>query len=489
MNIALVTAEAAPFAKAGGLADIAQSLPVEWHELGQNPIVIMPKYGSLDIHKYGFKPTNLTINVPMSWWTEYGYLWYGTFPGTDVPVYLIENADYFNREGIYGYPDEYPDNDRRYIFFSRAIFEVLKAINFYPDIIHAHDFHTAFSMAFLKTHYRHDPRFSSCAGVFTIHNLAYQGWFNPQRAMDLSGFGMSQFFPGSNFEHLGTVNAMKVGIMFADKITTVSPNYANEIRMPYFSEGMQIPLNERGADLVGILNGVLYSEWSPENDNLIYQKYDSENLKIKRENKLAFLAEHGIGIGDFPDIPLIGMVTRLAEQKGVDILMWKMEEFLSQNSVRFTLLGSGESRYVDYFKYLEWKYPGRALIHIGYDNQMSHKILASSDFLMMPSRFEPCGLTQMYALKYGTIPIVRMTGGLVDSVFEYNYEYASGTGFTFWQYNADDLAYSIRRAISVYNNEPHWTLIRKNAMNQDFSSRRSALEYLKIFNWALEKVR
>ena len=489
MNIVLATAEAAPFAKAGGLADIAQSLPTEWKKHGQNPIVIMPKYGNMDIHRYGFKPTNLILNVQMSWWMEYGHLWYGTFPDTDVPVYLIENADYFNRPGIYGYPDEYPDNDRRYIFFSKAVFEAIKAINFVPDIIHAHDFHTAFTMAFLKSFYVHDPRFSNTAGIYTIHNLAYQGWFNPKRAMELSGLGMENYFSGSWFEHLGTVNAMKVGIMFADKITTVSPNYANEIRMSYFSEGMQGPLNERGGDLVGILNGVLYSEWSPEMDNLIYKKYNSQNLKIKRENKLAFLREHGIGDGDNPDTPLFGMVSRLAEQKGIDLLTWRLEEFLAQKSIRFTLLGTGESKYVDYFKYLEWKYPGKALIHIGYDNDIAHKILAASDFLMMPSRFEPCGLTQMYAMKYGTIPVVRMTGGLVDSVHEYDYPSGTGTGFTFFQYNADDMSYAMRRAISVFAENPHWDIIRKNAMAMDYSSSRTAMEYLKVFNWALEKKR
>ncbi len=489
MNILLATAETAPFAKAGGLADIAQSLPAEWEKHGQNPIIVMPKYGDMDIHKFGFKPTGLVLNVPMSWWTEYGYLWEGTLPDSNVPVFLIENSDYFNRNGIYGYPDEFPDNDRRYIFFSRAVFEATKAINFTPDIIHAHDFHTAFTMAFLKSHYRNDPRFSKTAGVYTIHNLAYQGWFDPQRAMELSGFGMSQYYPGSWFEHLGKVNAMKVGIMFADKITTVSPHYANEIRQPYFSEGMQNPLNQRGGDLIGVLNGVLYSEWSPENDDYIYFRYGINSLDVKRQNKLTYLHEHGLSEKDNLDLPLVGMVTRLAEQKGIDLLTWRLEEFLARNEFRFTILGSGESRYVDYFKYLEWKYPGLALVHIGYNNHLSHRILASSDYLLMPSRFEPCGLTQMYALKYGTIPVVRLTGGLVDTVHEYDYATGKGTGFSFFQYNAEDLSYALRRAMSIYGREPHWDILRTNAMAQDHSASRSALEYLKVFNWALEKVR
>lgn len=489
MNIILATAEAAPFAKAGGLADIAQSLTTEWKEHGQNPIIILPKYGHIDIHKYGFKPTGSVLNVPMSWWMEYAQLWYGTLPDSDVSVYLVENADYFNRPGIYGYPDEFADNDRRYIFFSRSIFEAAKAINFYPEIVHAHDFHTAFTMAFLKSHYRFDPMFARTAGVYTIHNLAYQGWFDPVRAMDFSGFGMSQFYPGSWFEHFGKVNAMKVGIMFADKITTVSPNYAHEIRMSYFSENMQDALNLRGNDLIGVLNGVLYPEWSPEQDKYIDHKYSPTTLEFKHENKLAFLQEHGIDELEDKSIPLVGMISRLTEQKGIDLLKWKLEDFIANYNIRFVLLGSGESRFVDFFKYLEWKYPHKALIHIGYDNQLSHKILAASDYLFMPSRFEPCGLTQLYALKYGTIPIVRQTGGLVDTVHEYNYETGKGTGFLFWQYNADDFAYAFRRALSVYHNEPHWSLIRNNAMTEEFSASRSALEYLRVFNWALEKVR
>ncbi len=489
MNILVASAEVAPFAKAGGLADIAASLPLDWEKFGQSPVIIMPKYKSIDVDLYGFKPTDLVLYVPISTWTEYARLWYGTLPDSNVPVYLIENHDYYWRDGIYGDPHEYGDNDRRFIFLSRAVFEAAKALKFQPDIIHAHDYHTAFSLAFLKSYYRYDPMFSKTAGVLTIHNLAHQGWFDPNRAMAFSQFGMKEFYPGCWFEKNGAVNAMKTGIMFADKITTVSPTYANEIRSAAYSEGLQDSLNLRGADLLGILNGVYYSKWNPAKDHYLYKNYAPINLEVKKENKYAFLKDMGLNDEDDLDLPLIGMVSRLTEQKGIDLVMNKLEHYLYNKDFRFVLLGAGEKHYEDYFNYLRWKYPKHALVNIGYNNALSHRIIGCSDYLFMPSRFEPCGLTQMYAMKYGTIPIVRSTGGLADTVHEYIPDTGVGTGFVFWHYNADDFAYAIRRALSVYDEETHWDIIRKNAMAKDHSSGKSALEYIKVFNWALEKVR
>lgn len=489
MNILIVAAEVEPYAKSGGLADVTATLPKEWQRFGQNPIVVMPKYGFINVDKWGFKPTGLTLIVPMGYWTEYASLWYGTLPDSDVPVYLIEHNEYFDRPGIYGSGEEYPDNNRRFIFLSRAAFEVAKALDFTPDVVHAHDFHTAFAMAFLRAYYRNEPRFSGTAGVFTIHNLAYQGRYNPLSSLEFSSFGMKELYPGSWFEYYGSVNFMKVGIMFADKITTVSPTYSQEIRYPYYGEGLNDVLNFRGADLIGILNGVYYNEWNPENDSFICDTYSTKDLWKKRDNKHKFLNENGLHDYDDLDKPLIGMVTRLAEQKGIDLVMQKLEEYLDREEFRFVLLGSGDRHYEDYFKYIKWKYPKLAVIHLGYSTQVSHKIIAASDFFLMPSRFEPCGLTQMYSMKYGTLPIVRQTGGLADTVREYDWNSGEGNGFSFYQYNSDDMAYAIRRALSVYNYDTHWDLVRQNAMNADFSSSRSALEYLKVFNWAIEKVR
>lgn len=489
MNILLAAAECTPFVKAGGLADMIQSFSAEWKKSGHNPIVILPKYGNIDIYKYGLQPMELVLNVQMGYWTEYARLWQGTLPGTDVPVYFVANADYFNRHGIYGHPDEFPDNDRRFIFFSRAVFEAAKALNFKPDIMHAHDYHTAFVMAFLKSQYKNDPLFNETAGVFTIHNLAYQGKFNPERAMEYSSFGLKEFYPGSWFEFEGTVNSMKTGIMFADKITTVSPTYAQEIKSQYYGEGLHDILKLRASDLIGVLNGVYYNEWSPENDSLIYKKYDINNLNNKRENKYIFLQDHGVDQNDHYDMPMIGMVTRLAEQKGIDLLIHKIEEHLSRNLYRFALLGSGEPRYVDFFKELAWKYPGRALIHIGYNEELSHRIISASDYFLVPSRFEPCGLTQMYSLKYGTIPIVRSTGGLADTVNEYIEDTNTGNGFVFLNYDAEDMSWAINRALNCYMRTPVWDNLRKNAMLSDYSSSNSAAQYIEVFNWAKEKIR
>jgi len=489
MNILIVAAEVEPYAKSGGLADVTATLPREWHKYGQNPIVVMPKYGFINVDKWEFSPTDINLIVPMGYWTEYARLWYGTLPDSEVPVYLIEHNEYFDRPGIYGDPHEYADNNRRFIFLSRAAFEVSKALDFTPDIVHSHDFHTAFAMPFLKAYYRHEPRFANTAGIFTIHNLAYQGRYDAPSSLEYSSFSMKEFYPGSWFEFHNTVNFMKVGIMFADKITTVSPTYSQEIRFPYFGEGLSDVLNHRGADLIGILNGVYYNEWNPEIDKLIEQRYSKNEIHFKKLIKEKFLKENGFADSDNLSLPTIGMVTRLAEQKGIDLVMNKLEEYLSIGAFRFVLLGSGEKHYEDYFNYLKWKFPKMTVIHLGYSTQIAHRVIASSDFFLMPSRFEPCGLTQMYAMKYATIPIVRQTGGLADTVDEYNYNTGEGTGFAFWQYNSDDMAFSIRRALSIYENEPHWNIIRQNAMNKDFSSSKSAMEYLKVFNWALEKIR
>jgi len=489
MNILVASAELSPFAKAGGLADIVEYLGIEWEKLGQNCVFVLPKYQFIDTERWGFVPTDLILYVPISHWIEFARLWVGKLPNSNVNVYLVENQDYFARPGIYGDPNEYLDNDRRFIFFSRAVFETAKAINFKPDIIHSHDYHTAFAMAFLKSFYKYDPLFSQTAGVFTIHNLAYQGIFDPVRAMEFSTFGMKEFYPGSWFEHNGAVNAMKVGIMFADKITTVSPNYANEIRLPYFGEGLHNVLSYRSPDLIGILNGVNYAEWSPENDKNLFCNYNVNNLdEGKRINKNELLKLFGVPESDNYEMPLVGMVTRLAEQKGIDLLTYCLEHHLENNWFRFVLLGSGERKYEEFFRYLQWRFPTKALVYLGYSNTLAHRIIAGSDFLLLPSRYEPCGLTQMYALRYGTVPIARYTGGFVDTVEEYNPETMTGTGFTFFQYNADDMSYAISRAFNVYRNEPHWTTVRRNGMAKDFSAQKTALDYLQVFKWALEKI-
>lgn len=490
MNILLLSAEVTPFAKAGGLGDVAASLPKAWEELGHTPIVFVPKYGNIDTHKYGIEPTNIVFSVPISSWVEYGRLWRGTLPDSNVPVYFIQNQDYFDRQGIYGNPDGFTDNDRRFLFFTRAVFEAAKALNFKPDIVHAHDNHTAFAMAFLKAQYRFDPYFAKAAGVFTIHNMAYQGMYDAKRAMEFTGFGMKSFYTGSWFEQYGAVNSMKTGIMFADKITTVSPTYAQEIRWAKNGEGLQQFLNERGGDLVGVLNGVDYTEWDPETDTTIYNTYTKQTLTGKETNKRKFLYESGVPESELAqNIPLVGMVTRLTDQKGIELLEQTLENFLSYGMMRFCIIGSGERKYEDFLRYLARKFPRRALVQIGYNTNQSHRIIAASDFLIVPSRFEPCGLTQMYALKYGTIPIVRATGGLADTVQEFNPTSLQGNGFLFANYQRREFSAALRRALSVYSVKPYWDALRTNAMECDYSAVRSGKEYIEVFRWALDNIR
>jgi starch synthase len=490
MKILTISAEVAPFAKAGGLGDVAASLPKAFEQLEHENLVVLPKYGNIDVHKYSIKPTDVIVAVPMGTWTEYARLWTGILPDSHVTVYLLENADYFDREGIYGNPDGFTDNDRRFIFLTRAAFETARTLGFRPDIVHAHDNHTALAMPMLKISYAHDSFFNKAAGILTIHNMAYQGLYEAQKTMQYMGLHKRHFFKGSWFEQYGAVNSLKAGIMFADKVTTVSPTYAHEIRWTHSGEGLQDALHARAADVIGVLNGVDYTEWNPEIDTLIYKNYTHNALPEKEHNKHRLLLDFGLSTEEILDgLPLIGMVSRLTPQKGIDLLEKSLEHFVKNKIARVVLLGSGENRYEDFFRYLGKKYPRRALVQIGYNNSLSHKITAASDFFLVPSRFEPCGLTQMYALKYGTIPIVRATGGLADTVVEYDGRTGYGTGFVFHQYSSQDFRNAINRALSHYRVKPHWDIIRHNAMSQNYSSLISAQNYINVFNWALEKVR
>lgn len=488
MNIAVVSAECAPFAKMGGLGDVVSALPKDWLNLGHSPIIVLPKYRDIDAVKYAIQPTDIVLSIPISTWMEYSRVWIGKLPNSEVPVYFLESYDYFERKGIYGNPDGFADNDKRFVFLSRAVFELCKAIDFTPDVIHAHDYHTALAMAFLKTHYKFDRRFARTAGVYTIHNMAYQGQSDPKRVMEFAGFG-TRNFRGSWFEHDTVVNMMKAGLMFADKITTVSPTYASEIRWTKNGEGMQEYINTRGGDVIGILNGVDYTEWNPNSDTFISKQYNPEELAIKAENKRALL-ENAVPAYDLKeDLPLIGMVSRFTEQKGISLIERSMEKLLTSGRVRFMILGSGDKRSEDFFRQMGRKYPTRALISIGYNNPLSHQVIASSDYLMVPSLFEPCGLTQMFALKYGTVPIVRATGGLADTVQEYDPQTGEGTGFVFNQFNSNSFVNAISRAVYFYKAQPHWDTLRLNGMGKNFSSELSAQSYLNVFGWALERRR
>jgi starch synthase len=488
MNILLTAAEVFPFAKTGGLGDVCGSLPKEWEKLDHNCIVIMPKYGNIDVNKWNIQRTDIIVSVPMDYWTEYARLWRGTIPGSNVQIYFLENADYYDRQGIYGNPEGFADNDRRFIFLCRAVFEAANILDFTPDVIMANDWHTAFTMPMLRIRYRFTSRFARTAGVYAIHNMAFQGYMSPN-VLPLAGISRNEFYQGSWFESYGVVNAMKVAVMFADKIVTVSPNYANEIRYTEAGYGMQAIMNDRAPDFIGILNGIDENEWNPEIDPRIYSPYSRENLDGKLFNKYRYLSDWGLSESQMKDdMPMIGMVTRLTDQKGIVLVEQSLERILANYPVRFTILGSGAERYENYFRYIGAKYGHRALVHIGYNDDLAHKIEASSDMFLMPSLFEPCGLNQMYSLKYGTVPVVRGVGGLADTVHEYNYSTGQGNGFVFYDYDQSDMGWAIHRAISSYFDKPNWLRIIKNGMSENNSATQSAERYIEVFTWAQEKI-
>ena len=487
MNILQVSAEAAPFAKVGGLADMTGAFPRAWVNDGHQVLPVLPLYGTIDTEKFNIEQTEMVLSVPFGSWTEYATVYTGKLPGSDVLFYFLRSSEYFDRPGIYGYHEGFEDNDRRFIFLCRAAFELAKALDFQPDVIHAHDYHTAPMMPMLSVVYRHDPFFARTAGVFTIHNMAYQGYYDPHRAMEMCGLPIEDFYTGSWYEQDGMFNAMKAGIMFADKVTTVSPTYAQEIRWTPEGMGLQSALQARGADLLGVLNGIDPVVWSPELDEAIPLPYTAETIEKKEADKRALLLECGLSLEEASEpIPLVGMVTRLTEQKGMSIVPESLEPFLADGRMRFVMLGSGEKRFEEAFKALADRHLGKVFVGTGYNEPFSHKIQAGSDFYLMPSRFEPCGLTQMFALAYGTVPIVRAVGGLADTVQEYDPVTFNGTGVRFDRFHVDDLSSAIDRALRLYQQDPHWERVRANAMAQDNSIAQTGRRYIEVFGWAAE---
>ena len=488
MRILQVAAEMVPFAKVGGLADMTGALPRAWHAAGHDVVPVLPLYGNIDVERYQIKQTNIELAVPLGHWTEYATVYTGVLPGSHITVYFLRSADYFDRPGIYGYHDGFKDNDRRFIFLSRAAFELAKALDFYPDVVHAHDYHTAPAMPMLKVHYSHDQHFARTAGVFTIHNMAYQGMYEPMQAMDLCGFNPQEFYTGSWYEHNSVFNAMKAGIMFADKVTTVSPTYAEEIRWTPEGMGLQDSLQARGADLVGILNGIDDLVWNPSGDPDIPVTFTKQTLEGKEASKRGLLMNAGLSLQEASQpIPLVGMVTRLTDQKGLSLITNSLEPFVAEGQMRFIILGSGQSEYEDYFRELAQRYPKNVLTTIGYNERLSHRIQAASDFYLMPSKFEPCGLTQMFALSYASIPIVRAVGGLNDSVQAYDPLTFTGNGIRFDRFSSSDLANAIETALRLYGKEPHWSRIRRNAMDANNSIDQTATRYVEVFGWAQER--
>ncbi|KIL47017.1 glycogen synthase GlgA [Jeotgalibacillus campisalis] len=473
MKILFAVSECAPFIKSGGLGDVAGALPKELKKMGSDVRVMMPKYSMIaeELRQKAKKITS--ISIPMAWRSQYCGI--ETLVHNDVTYYLIDNEYYFYRDSLYGHGDD----GERFSFFCQAVLESLPVIPFKPDLIHCHDWHTGMVPFLLDRKYRNDPYYRDMRTVFTIHNLQFQGWFQPDILGDYLNLEDYHYHSG-DLEYNGSVNFMKGAILSSNALTTVSPTYRDEIQTPFFGEQLDGILREQSFKLHGILNGIDTESYNPESDPLIETNYTLATIEKKDENKLAL--QRQFNLPEDKDIPVIAMVTRLTEQKGLSLVQRVMHELLEEEKLQLIVLGSGEYEYEDYFNYLAGTYPDQAGVYIGFSEEIAHKIYAGADYFLMPSLFEPCGLSQLISFQYGTVPIARETGGLNDTVQPLNETDLTGNGFTFTHYNAHDMKHTIQRALSFYQDEHAWPALRENAMTKDYSWAQSAAQYHELYS-------
>jgi starch synthase len=481
VRVIMITSEASPYAQTGGLGEVLSALSAELVEMGLEVDVFMPKYRSITPEKYPIRDTGLKIEVTLNAKPVQAGLW-SLVDDRGVRFLFLDCDDYFNRENLYGTAEgDYEDNAERFVFLSRAAIELALANNVHYDVFHSHDWQGSLTPVYLRTLYAGEPTLDGSAAVMTIHNLGYQGIFW-HLDMPLVGVGW-EFFTPKHMEFHGKLNFLKSGIVFADLVNTVSPGYRNEILTSEYGFGLEGVLQEKGERLSGIINGVDYKIWNPEVDDLVAAKFGPDDLSGKLICK-ADLQRHA-GLPVRPETPILGMVSRLSSQKGVDILAALLPSLMLRE-VQVALLGTGESRLQNMFQEFAEIYPDRIAVFLDYDYQLAHRIFAGSDILVVPSRYEPCGLTQLYALSYGTVPVVRMTGGLIDTVEEYDPETDAGTGFRFAAAEPAALETAINNALALYNEDKDsWSRLMIRGMKSDFSWRRSAQEYLRLYERAL----
>jgi len=483
VKILIASSEVVPFAKTGGLADVAGALPRALRALDQDVRVVLPFYRMVSREKFSPRVLldEMIVHFPGN--CQVGSIWQSTFPGTEIPVYFVRHDQYFDRDGLYGEKGEdYPDNAERFAFFSMAAIWTLKGIGWQPDVIHCNDWQTALIPAYLRnlSVLQGDPFYSAVRTVYTIHNLAYQGLFG-SAVLPRIGLDQSVYHP-EGLEFYGKVNLMKAGIVYADALSTVSKQYAQEIQTEEFGCGLEGILRVRAERLHGIMNGIDYSVWNPELDEHIVAHYSAANLAGKARCKEALQKTNGLPLK--PDVPLIGMISRLDKQKGFDLLEECLDKILGLDA-QMVILGTGDPAYHEALAAAAKKYPDRLAVNLMFNNPLAHQIEAGADMFLMPSRYEPCGLNQLFSLKYGTIPIVRKTGGLADSISDStakNIRAGEGTGFVFKEYEADAMFNAIKRAVTMYREKRDlWAKLVQNAMARDFSWDNSAREYSSLF--------
>jgi starch synthase len=485
LRVLFVTPEAVPFAKTGGLADVAGALPKFLSKLGCELKLLMPCYRMVKNSGFPLQPLGEQIEVPLRDERLKADIYQGWLT-QDIPVYFIGRDEFYDREYLYSTPKgDYFDNAERFIFFSKAAFPFCQLLGFSPQIIHHHEWQTGLIPAYLKSIYPNNPFFSHTAAVFTLHNIAYQGVFKREKFF-LTDLPMEMYNP-EGIEFWERINLMKAGIVYADVINTVSQKYSEEIQSPEYGYGLEGILRKRREDLYGIVNGVDDQDWDPSHDVHLIARYDFKNTSGKRECKKDLLKELNLP-ASLENVPLLGMISRLADQKGFDLLAEILDELFTLD-LGFVLLGTGEQKYHDLFTQVALKYPRKAGIRIAYDDRLAHKIEAGADLFLMPSKYEPCGLNQIYSLKYGTIPVVRATGDLDDTIVNYDPLSGKGNGFKFTHYDAREFLNQIKVAIGFYDQPKHWAQLLKNAMTSDFSWQRSAEAYLQLYQKALDKKR
>ncbi len=489
LKILFVTSEVVPFVKTGGLADVSAALPQMLAEMGHEVRIVVPKYGAVDDRKYKIHEVvrlkDLHVQIGEK---DVVFSIKSCFlPGQKVRVqiYFLDNQEYFgSRNSLYIDPvtgEDYPDNDERFMLLATSVFELISKLGWIPDIIHCNDWQTGLVPAYLKTIYKDNEQFAQFKTLFTIHNLAYQGIF-PKSSFPKLGLP-EELNSEKGLEIYGNINFMKSGLMYADVINTVSETYANEIRTDdELGAGLKNVLAKRKNDLYGIVNGIDMRVWNPEKDKHLPKKYSAKNLPAKLLNKEVLAGKFGFAYSE--NVPIIGMISRLYDAKGFDLVTEIFSELMEMD-IQFVLLGTGNKKYHSFFEKAAKKYSGKFACYLGFDDELAHLIEGGADIFMMPSRYEPCGLNQMYSLMYGTVPLVRETGGLADTVIKYNEKTEEGNGFVFKQYEGGALIKELKRAIKIFEDKKTWSKIMKSGMKSDFSWNASAKKYIELYKTIL----